>query len=103
MFLKLPGKCGLGFVRGDPSAFASAHGSGPCGWSRTYFMFTFVSSATRIVWIKRFMSAFINTFWHFIQDVFVLIGENVFSFCLVILSWNFTDSGSSSNPVRLNV
>ena len=41
--------------RRDPSAFASAHGGGPSGWSRTCFMFTFVSSATRIVSLEIYM------------------------------------------------
>ena len=43
-----------------------------------------------------------NPFWPFIWYDFALIVENVFSLCFVILSWNFTDGGSSSNLVRLN-
>ena len=66
-------------------------------------MFTLLLSATRIIWLKRFRSALRTTFWPFIRDVFVLIVENVFSLCFVIVSWNFTDDGSSSNLVRLNV
>ena len=38
--------------RRDPSAFASAYGSGPSGWVRTSFMFTLLLSATRIIWLK---------------------------------------------------
>ena len=48
-------------------------------------------------------SAFRTTFWPYICDVFVLIVENVFSLCFIIVSWNFTDDESSSNLVRLNV
>ena len=44
-----------------------------------------------------------NHMWPFIQDVFVLIVENVFSLRFVDLSWNFTDGRSSYNMVRLNV
>ncbi len=65
--------------RRDRSAFASAHGSGPTGWARTFFMFTLILSATRIISLKRFRFAFRTTFWPFIRDVFVLIVENVFS------------------------
>ena len=89
--------------RRDPSAFASAHGSGPSGWTRTFVMFTLLLSATRIVWLKRFRSAYRTTFWPFIWDVFVLIVENVFSLYFIALSWNYTDGGSSYNLVHLNV
>ena len=89
--------------RRDPSVFASAHGSGPSGWVRTSMMLTLLLSATRIIWLKRFLSAFRTTFWPFIRDVFALIVVNVFSICFVVLSWNFTDGGSSSNMVHLNV
>ena len=89
--------------RKDQSSFASDHGSGPIWWTRTSFMFTLLLSATRTIWIKMFLSAFITTFRPFIRDVFVLIVEDVFSLCLVIVSWNFTDGGSSSNLVRLNI
>ena len=88
--------------RRDPSAFASAHGSGPSGWVRTSFTFTLLLSATRIIWLKRFRSAFRRIFWPLIRDVFVLIVENVLSLCFVILSWNFTDGGSSYTMIRLN-
>ena len=40
--------------RRDPSAFASAHGSGPSGWAMTSFMFTLLLSATRISWLNGF-------------------------------------------------
>ena len=89
--------------RRNPSAFACAHGSGPSGWARTSFMFTHILSATRTIWLKRFRSAFRTTFWPFIPDVFVLIVENVFNLCFAILSWNFTDGGSSFNLLPLNV
>ena len=77
--------------RRDPSAFANVHGNGPSGWARTSFMFTFILSATRTIWLKRFRSAFRTTFWPFIPDVFVLIVDNVFSLCFAVLSCNFTD------------
>ena len=68
-------------------------------------MFTLLLSATRIIWLKRFRSAFRTIFWPFIRNVFVLmpvlIVENVFSLCSVVLSWNFTDGGTSSNLVHL--
>ena len=89
--------------RRDPSVFASAHCSGPSGWVRTSLMLTLLLSATRIIWLERFLSAFRTTFWPFIRDVFALIVVNVFSICFVVLSWNFTDGGSSSNMVHLNV
>ena len=66
-------------------------------------MFTLLLSATRIIWPERFRSAFITIFWPFIRDVFVLIVENVFSLRSIVLSWNFTNGGSSSNMVHLNV
>ena len=66
-------------------------------------MFTLLLSATRIIWLKRFRSAFRAIFWPFVRDVFVLIVENVFSLCSVVLPWNFTDGGSSSDLVHLNV
>ena len=78
--------------RRDPSAFASVHGSGPSGGGgggRTSFMSTLLLSATRIICLKKFRSAFRTTSWLFIRDVFVLIVENVFSLCIVIL-WNYT-------------
>ena len=59
-------------------------------------------SATRIIWLKRFRCALRTTFWPFIWYDFALIVENVFSLCFIVLSWNFTDGGSSSNLVRLN-
>ena len=65
-------------------------------------MFTLLLSATRIIWLKRFRCAFRTTFWPFIWYEFALIVENVFSLCFVILSWNITDGGSSSNLVRLD-
>ena len=65
-------------------------------------MFTLLLSATRIIWLKRFRCAFRTTFWPLIWYDFALIVENVFSLCFVVLSWNFTDGGSSSNMVRLN-
>ena len=40
--------------RRDPSAFACVHGSGPSGWDQTSFMLTFLLSATRFSWLKRF-------------------------------------------------
>ena len=86
----------------DPSAFASAHDSGLSGWTRISFMFTLLLSATRSIWLKRFRSACRTTCWPFIRDVFLLIVENVFSLCFVVLC-NFTDGGSSSNLVHLNV
>ena len=72
--------------RRDPSAFASAHDSGPRGWAMTSFMFTLLLSATRIIGLNRFRSAFRTTFWPFIRDVSVLIVEKVFSLCSVVLS-----------------
>ena len=77
--------------RRDPSAFASVHGSGPSGGGggRTSFMSTLLLSATRIICLKKFRSAFRTTSWLFIRDVFVLIVENVFSLYIVIL-WNYT-------------
>ena len=86
-----------------PSAFASVHGSGLSRYSRTSFMFALLLSATRINRLKRCRSAFRTIVWPFIRDVFVLIVENVFSLCFVILSWNFTDGESSSNMLSLNV
>ena len=59
---------GLFVFRRDPSAFASAHGSGPSGWAKTSFMFTLILSATRIIWLKRFRSAFRTTFWHLSRE-----------------------------------
>ena len=85
--------------RRDSSAFASAHGSGHSGHQSCSH---FCSSATRIIWLKRFQRAFRTTCWPFIWYDFALIVENVFSLCFVILSWNFTDGGSSSNLVSLN-
>ena len=67
-----------------PSAFASAHGSGPSGWTRTSFMFALLLLVTRIIWLNRFRCAFRTTFWSLIRDVFVLIVENVFSLWFVI-------------------
>ena len=63
------------------------------GGGRTSFMSTLLLSATRIIWLKKFRSAFRTTSWLFIRDVFVLIVENVFSLCIVILSWNYTVGG----------
>ena len=81
--------------RRDPFAFASVHGSGPSGGGggRTSFMSTLLLSATRIIWLTKFRSAFRTTSWFFIRNVFVLIVENVFSLCIVILSWNYTVGG----------
>ena len=66
-FARSVASAALFVFRRDPSAFASAHGSGS--------MFTLLLSATRITWQKRFRSAFRTTFWRFIRDVFVLIVE----------------------------
>ena len=41
----------------NPSAFATVHSSGSSGCARTSFMFTFLLSATRIIWLKRVRSA----------------------------------------------
>ena len=56
--------------RKDPSAFASAPGNvAMAPVDRTSFMFTLLLSATRIIWLKRFLSAFTTTCWPFILDV----------------------------------
>ena len=76
--------------RRDPSAFASVHGSGPSvHGSGSMAVGTLLLSVTRIICLKKFRSAFRTTSWLFIRDVFVLIVENVFSLCIVIL-WNYT-------------
>ena len=85
--------------RRDPFAFASVHGSVPSGGGGqdilhpSSFMSTLLLSATRIIWLTKFRSAFRTTSWFFIRDVSVLIVENVFSLCIVILSWNYTVGG----------
>ena len=48
-------------------------------------------------WQVRLCLFFVGAHLHF-----VLIVENVFSLCFVVLSWNFTDGGSS-NLVHLNI
>ena len=77
--------------RRDPSAFASVHGSGPSGGEDILHVYTSALSYQDHL-AEEVRSAFRTTYWLFIRDVFVLIVENVFSLCIVIL-WNYTVGG----------